>query len=190
MADRDNLVTVIDGDTLSQGYFNDLVLGFVEDTDTSGSDHTQATATFTLKRTFTITGLLATDVLQSFDFDGFLTTSDSTACRIAIEIDDGTNFWSPFGNNANDALTARWIIDWREDTSSSPQAWISNADNTANRMNTTAPVPNNMVTGATAYTVKIYLANAGSGTATLTKGFTIRLNFRRRIVAIGSSSDA
>lgn len=191
MANRTSFVEVADGDQLSQGYFNEIGEFYVEHTDTGGP-YTHNAATTNLERTYTFSGLSTNYELRALEFDT-LALSDSSANSndysiMSVEVSDGTNVWSPVANNvanipsgvANSPRTTAPFY-WDVTSAGSPSQFMSTQSSTSVD-HVSVPVPMNMITGSTSYTVKIYLfaTQTSANTATLAAGFTVRLVFRKR----------
>jgi len=189
----------INGDIFYAGDANLIGTFYVERTDTNASDLTHNTATWTLKQTFTFSGLTADWQLVRIEFDD-ISLSDSSAnsndySRLGIIITDGTSYWSPLtdrvanipSNAGVEHLVSPYYVD--EVAASTPQEF-TRLQTTRVLDHTTINIPVNLITGVTSYDVELYLAatQTAANTVTMTKGYTVRLVFSKLVQDLGTST--
>lgn len=195
MVNQTTRVVVTNGDQLSEGYFNEVGSFYAEATDSSGSPLTHATATATLKRTFEFTGLASNYHLTRLEFDNITITDSSSnsndSSQFMVIIHDGTNYYSfnkaqlnGFNSTADQVAT---IGAWQTATSSAPGGAVLRINSSTTIESLSIPIPYGLMTGATTWTVEIWLSatQTSANTVTLTNGFTTRLLFDKRPIDLG-----
>lgn len=159
----------------------------ITDTDTSGSNHTTNSTSPVLKRTFAITGVATTDVIDSITISNIQMSSSGggAKARLYVELNDGSTTWYLVGDQSTSRHTA-WVTSRGagestvEDglTSSLVKAFYFGA------------IPA-LHTGSTTWNIKISLDSTDGGqTSTLVKGFSVGLTLHRRMESVGSISDS
>lgn len=86
MATHDALATVADGDTLQDGYFNDMKLRLKKFIFSSAAEEETTSATFVTLKTGTLTPLTANNIVLGcdFSFDSHITAGSNGHIRIQI----------------------------------------------------------------------------------------------------------
>ena len=168
----------------------DLVQDYIKsDIDTSGADHTETSATPQLKRTFALTGLATGDYIKSIWIECNLKeTGGVDNAVVSMGLDDGTDSW--MGGVREVSLIYAILKVEADVTGKLTVAETTSASYLKFRRGFIFPY--NEVTGSTSYNIKVYLSHEnGSDTATLEKGFTIRVVIGRRLDnSYGSMSDS
>lgn len=181
--------------------FSQLGTWYVEDTDSSGSPITHSTTTPTLKRTFAFTGLTADYHITSLELEDISITDSSSngsdRSYLGIIITDGTNYYSPYvpsGSDTDLPADYRWALPthWDVVSAGTPSRILScgtSPNETATIDRISIPIPVGMLTGATSYSVLIYLwaTQTAANTVTLQNAFTVRLVFDKIPRDLGTS---
>lgn len=199
MANRTSLTQVADGDILSQGYFNEIGVFYVEAVDSGGASYTHNAASWSKERTFTFSGLSTNYQIVAIELEDVTLTDSSSNNNdyhnmgIIVKNVTGNTYHAPNGNFVSTiAGTGAPIITF-------PPCWDTTTDGAAIALTTlqgtatidaiTIPVPVGYLTGSTSYEVQVYLfaSQTAANTVTLTNGFTVRLVLTKRAQDLGTS---
>jgi len=157
----------------------------IEATDSGVSDYEGTTTSFVLVRTFAITGLETTDIIDELWVDGLLSEdATGTNAEVAIGLDDGTDSYIAKldTSNLNNDLTIT-----TGDVTQKLQMFQTSSL-TPVEFKKMMKFPLGLVTGSTTWNIKIYLRHetAAGDKAILTKGFSVGMTLYKELQTDGS----